>query len=61
MTRRQLVVRAFDPEHKRLLLAAHAARGGEKTRAQERVTAYVTACLVEAGLASARPRRRRRR
>lgn len=45
MTRRQIAARAFDPEHKRLMLAYRNARGGDKTRAWKALQAYVTANL----------------
>jgi hypothetical protein len=54
MTRRQISLRAFDPEHKKLMMAHRNARGGEKTRALEALRNYVTASLPK-------PRRRGRR
>ncbi len=46
MTRRQLARRAFDPQHKRLMFAAHDAPGGQKVKAGKTLQAYVTACLA---------------
>lgn len=48
MTRRQIQARAVDAEHKRLMLAYRAARGGERTRAWRRMRDYVAALLGEA-------------
>jgi hypothetical protein len=47
MTKRQIVARAMDGEHKRLMLACHRARGGEKLKAQAKLLAYVTARLKD--------------
>lgn len=51
MTRRQIASRAFDAEHRRLLLAVRTAPPGQKQKAKDAVTAYVTACLAEAAAA----------
>jgi hypothetical protein len=45
MTRRQLTRRAIDPQHKRLMMAAHNARGGDKSRAQKKLRDYMTSLL----------------
>lgn len=45
MTKRQISLRAFDPEHKRLMLAYRNARGGDKTRTLKALQGYVTAAL----------------
>lgn len=45
MTRRQIALRAFDPEHKRLMLAYRHARGGERTKAWKALCDYVTGLL----------------
>ena len=47
MTRRMIAARAIDAEHRRLMLAYRAARGGERTRAWRRLRDYV-ASLLEA-------------
>lgn len=48
MTRRMIAARALDAEHRRLMLAYRAARGGERTRAWKRLRDYVAALLGEA-------------
>lgn len=54
MTRRQIARRAFDAEHRRLLLAVRTAPSGQKQRAKDALRAYVTKLLGEA---AAIPRR----
>ena len=48
MNRCQIARRAFDAEHKRLMLAYHRARGGDRLRRLRELQAYVTARLREA-------------
>lgn len=45
MTRRQISARAFDAEHKRLMLAYRNARGGEKSKTLKALQAHVLASL----------------
>lgn len=59
MTRRQLAKIAFDDQHLRLMLAVRTAAPGQKQRAKDAVTAYVTACLAEAAAALKAAGRRR--
>lgn len=47
MTKRQIALRAFDAEHKRLMLAYRNARGGDKTRTLKALQKYVTAGLAK--------------
>ncbi len=42
MNKRQIARRAHDEAHKKLMLAYHRARGGEKLRALAALKAYVT-------------------
>lgn len=48
MNRKQISRRAFDPEHRRLLLAVRTAPSGQKQKAKDAVQAYVTKLLKEA-------------
>lgn len=48
MTRRQIQRAALDAEHKRLLLAYHRARGGERLAAYRALRKYMASLLAEA-------------
>ncbi len=45
MNKRQIARRAFDADHKALMLAYQRARGGEKLKALAKLKQYVTARL----------------
>lgn len=45
MNKRQIYRRAFNAEHRRLMLAYHRARGGDRLRRLKELKAYVTAEL----------------
>lgn len=48
MNKRQIARRAFTPEHKRLMLAYHRARGGDRLRRLRELKAWVAEQLKEA-------------
>ncbi len=48
MNRKQISRRAFDSEHRRLLLAVRTAAPGQKQKAKDAVQDYVTKLLEEA-------------
>ncbi len=48
LNKRQVARRAFDPDHKALMLAYSRARGGERLKALAALKAYVTKRLQEA-------------
>ncbi len=48
MTKNMIARRAFEAQHKALMLAYKRARGGEKLRALAKLKSYVTARLKEA-------------
>ena len=51
MTKRMISARAFDPEHKKLMLAYQRARGGDRLRALAALKNYVTGRLSDAAKA----------